>query len=81
LAVIDEAAVEQAAQREAAEATAAQGELDEERVPLLVRLLEWMNAPLSSLPDPLRELLGKIALVTTLNSVAVLLYVMIFRRH
>jgi hypothetical protein len=81
LAVIDEAAVEHAAQLEAAE-TAAQSELDGgRRASLLVRLLEWLNAPLSSLSEELREALGKVALVTMFNSVAVLLYVMIFRRH
>jgi hypothetical protein len=75
LAVIDESAVDHAAALEA------QGEVDEDRVPLLVRLLEWFNAPLSSLPDHVREALGKVALVTTFNSIAVLLYVMVFRRH
>ena len=50
------------------------------RVPALVRALEWMNAPLAGLSDGAREALGKIAIVTTLNAVAVLLYVLIFRK-
>ena len=55
---------------------------DEEfQTPLLVRLLEWMNAPLSGLSDQAREAVGKVALVTTLNAVAVLTYVLLFRRH
>ncbi|HYE19400.1 MAG TPA: hypothetical protein VEA69_13200 [Tepidisphaeraceae bacterium] len=50
------------------------------RVPMLVRVLEWMNAPLAGLSDGVREGLGKVAIVTTLNAVAVLLYVLIFRK-
>jgi hypothetical protein len=57
-------------------------EADEEfQTPLLVRVLEWINAPLSDLSDGAREALGKVALVTTLNAVAVLTYVLLFRRH
>jgi hypothetical protein len=49
-------------------------------VPLLVRVLEWVNSPLGNLSDRVREALGKVALVTTMNAVAVLTYVLIFRR-
>ena len=51
------------------------------QTPLLVRVLEWINAPLSGLSDAAREAVGKVALVTTLNAVAVLTYVLLFRRH
>ena len=54
---------------------------DERRLPLLLRPLEWINAPFAALPDPLRETLGKIGLLTLFNAVAVLAYVLIFRRH
>jgi hypothetical protein len=50
-------------------------------VPLLVRVLEWVNSPLAGFPDRVREALGKVALVTTVNAVAVLTYVLLFRRH
>lgn len=50
-------------------------------VPLLVRVLEWINAPLAGLSDGVRTAIGKIAIVTTFNAVGVLLYVLIFRRH
>jgi hypothetical protein len=39
-----------------------------------------VNAPLSGFSDGAREGLGKVALVTTVNAVAVLAYVLIFRR-
>jgi hypothetical protein len=68
---IDEAAVEFAQADDAAA----------ERVPLLVRVLEFLNAPLAGLSAGVREALGKIAIVTAVNAVAVLVYVLIFRRH
>jgi hypothetical protein len=57
------------------------GPAEEFQPPLLVRVLEWINAPLSGLSDAAREAVGKVALVTTLNAVAVLTYVLLFRRH
>jgi hypothetical protein len=48
---------------------------------VLVTPLEWINAPMDAYPDSLREGLGWIGVVTFLNAVAVLLYVMLFRRH
>jgi hypothetical protein len=39
-----------------------------------------INSPLNFLPLTAREALGKIALVTTLNALAILAYVLIFRR-
>jgi hypothetical protein len=50
-------------------------------LPFYLKPLEWINAPLAALPDRVRELLGKVALLTFFNAVAVLLYVMIFRKH
>jgi hypothetical protein len=71
--VVIEESAEEPLEAEMAEAADA-------RVPLVVRVLEWMNAPLAGLSDGVREALGKIAIVTTLNAVAVLLYVLIFRK-
>lgn len=52
-----------------------------DRVPLLVRVLEWMNAPLAGLSDGVRMAIGKVAIVTTFNAIGVFVYVMLFRRH
>jgi hypothetical protein len=53
----------------------------EPRVPLLVRVLELMNAPLVGLSESVRVAMGKVAIVTSLNAVGVLVYVLVFRRH
>jgi hypothetical protein len=47
----------------------------------LVTALKTVNAPAQNMPEALRELLGKVALVTTFNAVAVLIYVLLFHRH
>jgi len=49
--------------------------------PLLVILLEWLNAPLAGLPDGVRRAIGTVALVTTVNAIGVIAYVLLFRRH
>jgi hypothetical protein len=51
------------------------------RLPLLLLPLEWLSSPLDPWPDQLREILGKIGLMTLINAVAVLAYVLLFRRH
>ncbi len=48
--------------------------------PLLLRPLYWMNKPFENLSDQTRSLLGKIAIVTLLNAVAVLCYVLYLRK-
>jgi hypothetical protein len=51
-------------------------------LPLILRPLEWINAPFNAIPDALRAALGKVAIATLINAVAVLLYVILFRaRH
>ena len=49
--------------------------------PLVLRVLAWVNAPLDSFPDHVREVVGKIAILTTVNALSVLVYVLFFRRH
>ena len=51
------------------------------RVPLILRPLEWLSSPLDPWPDQLREILGKIGLMTLINALAVLAYVLLVRRH
>ncbi len=46
----------------------------------LVKPLEWMNVPFNSLPDTIRDTLGQIGIVTMINALAVLLYIILFRR-
>ena len=48
-------------------------------LPIYLRPLAWMNAPFEALPDRVRETLGKVALVTLFNAIAVLVYVLVFR--
>jgi hypothetical protein len=50
-------------------------------VPLPLRVLAWASAPLDACPDHVREAIGKIAIVTTVNAIAVLVYVLFFRTH
>jgi hypothetical protein len=50
-------------------------------VPVLVRVLSWMNSPLDSCPDHVREAVGKVAILTAVNAVSVLVYVLFFRHH
>lgn len=45
-----------------------------------IRILEWINAPVASVPDAMRDTLGKVAILTLVNSIAVLIYVL-FMRH
>jgi hypothetical protein len=49
--------------------------------PFYVRMLEWMNAPMARLPEPVLDTLGKVAILTLFNSIAVLLYVLLFRKQ
>ena len=51
------------------------------RLPLFLRPLEWISAPLDPWPDQLRDILGKVGLLTLVNALAVIAYVLIFRRH
>jgi hypothetical protein len=50
-----------------------------ERVPFYVRMLEWVNAPFDALPDGARDAIGKVAVMTLVNAVAILIYVLFFR--
>jgi hypothetical protein len=51
------------------------------RLPLFLRPLEWLSAPLDPWPDQIRDLIGKVGLMTLVNALAVLAYVLIFRHH
>jgi len=47
--------------------------------PWAARLLDWATFPLDPFPDAARHVIGKIAIVTSINAVAVLIYVLVFR--
>ena len=49
------------------------------KLPLYLRPLEWLSLPLSFCNDGVRDTLGKVAVVTLVNALAILLYVLIFR--
>ena len=49
------------------------------RLSPLVRILQIVNYPMLLLPEEVRDALGKVAIVTTFNSIAVIIYVMKFR--
>jgi len=55
-------------------------ELDKRSPALWLRPLEWMNRPLDDAPDWVRPAMGKLAILTMLNALAVIGYV-IFRQH
>lgn len=54
---------------------------DDAPLPLYLRPIEWLNACFDSIPEALLEAAGKIAILTMVNAVAVLLYVLFFRHH
>ncbi len=54
---------------------------DDAPLPFYLKPLEWMSMPLESLPERIRQLLGKLALMTLFNATAVLIYVFVFRKH
>ena len=51
------------------------------RVPMPIRVLSWLNSPMASCPDHVRDAVGKIAILTAVNSISVFAYVLFFRHH
>jgi hypothetical protein len=49
------------------------------REPFYLRLLEMINAPFTSVSDDMRETIGTVAVITLMNAVAILVYVIFFR--
>ncbi|MGD0462520.1 MAG: hypothetical protein ABSB74_08530 [Tepidisphaeraceae bacterium] len=50
-------------------------------VPIYLKPLVWINAPLDACPPGARAILGNAALVTLVNALAVLAYLFFWRRH
>jgi hypothetical protein len=64
------------------------GEVDEagssklsDHLPFYLKPLVWINVPLDSAPEIVRQMLGKVGVVTLINAIAVLTYVIFFRKH
>lgn len=49
--------------------------------PLWLKPLQWMSAPLDAGPASLRDAIGKTAIITSINAIALLAYVAVFHRH
>lgn len=52
-----------------------------ETVPLILKPLEWLNRPFASISTQTRIRLGKIGLITFINALAILAYVLFFRQN
>jgi hypothetical protein len=50
-------------------------------LPIYLKPLAWMNAPLDACPAGLRQILGKAAILTLINALVVLTYVLVIRKH
>lgn len=57
----------------------ASAQAEEDSLPFYLRPLQWLNAPFAGLSEETRLALGKIAIITFFNALAVLVYVMFFR--
>lgn len=49
--------------------------------PFYLRPLELLSSPLNACSQDVRDIIGKIAILTAVNAVSILLYVLFFRRH
>jgi len=75
---------DEAAEREGLLATVAGEATDDDLsapLPIWLRPLEWISDPLDAFSDDARSFLGKAAILTLVNSAAVIAYVLMFRRH
>jgi len=52
-----------------------------DHLPFYLKPLVWINVPLDSSPAIVRQMLGKVGVVTLINAIAVLAYVFFFRKH
>ena len=51
-----------------------------EQLPIYLRPLAWLNAPLAGTSDGVRDAIGKVAILTLINAIGILLYVILFRK-
>jgi hypothetical protein len=67
--------------RSASEPAAVSSDEAGESLPVWLAPLEWINAPLADCSNIWRELIGKVAILTAINALAVIAYVTFIRRH
>jgi len=56
-------------------------EADDDRVPIYLKPLVWLNIPFETCPSLIRQMLGRAGIVTLVNAIAVLTYVLFFKKH
>lgn len=54
---------------------------DDTPIPAYLKPLVWLNAPMMLLPESIRDAMGKVAILTLFNAVAIFAYVLLFRGH
>jgi hypothetical protein len=54
---------------------------DSAPVPIYLKPLVWINLPVDFAPAIVRQMLGKVGIVTMFNALVVLTYVLFFRKH
>ena len=54
---------------------------DDDRVPIYLKPLVWMNLPFENCPSMIKQMLGRAGVVTLVNALAVLTYVFFFKKH
>lgn len=52
-----------------------------ESLPIYLKPLAWINAPLVKVSPSTRQVMGKLGILTMVNALAVLAYVVFFRKH
>ena len=55
--------------------------VDDDRVPIYLKPLVWFNIPFETCPSLIRQMLGRAGIVTLVNAIAVLTYVLFFKKH
>ncbi len=67
-------------QREEPEPQAPATREDDDRLPWYLRPLEWINLPLAQCSQRVRDIMGKAAILTLLNALGILVYVLFIRQ-
>ena len=50
-------------------------------LPAYLKPLDWLSAPLDACPAKVRRILGPVAIITMINALAILTYVLVIRKH
>ena len=55
--------------------------VDDDRMPIYLKPLVWMNIPFENCPSLIKQMLGRAGIVTLVNALAVLTYVLFFKKN